>query len=67
MRKSDSWLTVSTSGELFMMVLTRAMGSETSFLGAPAEEGLPPEVGEVALIPDYGCSKGGKDRKFGQR
>ncbi len=30
MRKSDSWLTVSTSGELFMMVLTLVMGKETS-------------------------------------
>ena len=26
MRKSDSWVTVSTSGELFMMVLTLAKG-----------------------------------------
>ena len=26
MRKSVSWVTVSTSGELFMMVLTRAKG-----------------------------------------
>ena len=29
MRKSDSWLTVSTSGELFMMVLTLARGRFT--------------------------------------
>ena len=39
MRKSDSWLTLSTSGELFMMVLTRVMGRLT--LAAVTPEGLP--------------------------
>ena len=64
MRKSDSWLTVSTSGELFMIVLTRVMGRLTSLpRNAPADEdeegdpdfclggdllGLPPD--EVILI-----------------
>ncbi len=42
MRKSDSWLTVSTSGELFMMVLTLVMGKETS---RPPARG-----GDVALV-----------------
>jgi len=36
MRKRDSWLTVSTSGELFMMVLTLDMGKLTSLIGLKA-------------------------------
>jgi len=32
-KKRDSWLTVSMSGELFMMVFTRDMGKLTSRVG----------------------------------
>ena len=41
MRKRDSCETVSTSGELFMMVLTRVMGRLMSLAGRGAlEEGF---------------------------
>ena len=53
MRKRDSWLTVSTSGELFMMVLTLVMGRLTS-LPTPDPLGEPdpdPAVVEVMVVP----------------